>query len=51
MGKGRELPDRIYALEDEGDVRTFYDEAAGDYDENIDGWVCVLRITRPGFVP
>lgn len=33
MGKGREFLDRIYALEDEGDVRSFYDEAAGDYDE------------------
>ncbi len=33
MGKGREFLDRIYALEDRGDVRTFYDEAAGDYDE------------------
>ncbi len=33
MGRGREFLDRIYALEDEGDVRSFYDEAAGDYDE------------------
>ena len=33
MGKGREFLDRIYALEDEGDVRSFYDEAAGDYDK------------------
>jgi predicted TPR repeat methyltransferase len=33
MGKGREFLDRIYALEDDGDVRTFYDEAAGKYDE------------------
>jgi predicted TPR repeat methyltransferase len=33
MGKGREFLDRIYALQDEGEVRTFYDEAAGDYDE------------------
>ncbi len=33
MSKGREFLDRIYALENEGDVRTFYDEAAGDYDE------------------
>ena len=33
MGKGREFLDRIYALEDESDVRSFYDEAAGDYDE------------------
>ena len=33
MGRGREFLDKIYALEDEGDVRSFYDEAAGDYDE------------------
>lgn len=33
MGKGREFLDKIYALEDEGDVRTFYDEAAGKYDD------------------
>ena len=33
MGKGREFLDRIYALEDDGDVRSFYDEAAGSYDE------------------
>ncbi len=33
MGRGREFLDRIYALEDEGDVRSFYDRAAGDYDE------------------
>jgi predicted TPR repeat methyltransferase len=33
MGKGREFLDRIYALEDDGEVRSFYDEAAGNYDE------------------
>ena len=33
MGKGREFLDRIYALEDEDDVRSFYDESAEDYDE------------------
>jgi predicted TPR repeat methyltransferase len=33
MGRGREFLDKIYALEDEGDVRSFYDETAGDYDE------------------
>jgi predicted TPR repeat methyltransferase len=33
MGKGREFLDRIYALEEQGDVRSFYDEAAGDYDQ------------------
>lgn len=33
MGRGREFLDRIYALEDQGDVRSFYDETAGDYDE------------------
>jgi len=31
--KGREFLNRIYALEDDGDVRSFYDEAAGNYDE------------------
>jgi predicted TPR repeat methyltransferase len=33
MGKGREFLDSIYALDDDGDVRSFYDGAAGDYDE------------------
>ena len=33
MGKGREFLESIYALDDDGDVRSFYDEAAGDYDE------------------
>ena len=42
MGKGREFLDRIYALEDEGEVRTFYDEAAADYDE--------ILLTQVGYV-
>ncbi len=33
MSKGREFLDKIYALEDDGDVRSFYDDAAADYDE------------------
>lgn len=33
MGKGRNFLDKIYALEDDGDVRSFYDDAAGKYDE------------------
>ncbi len=33
MARGREFLDKIYALEDDGDVRSFYDQAAGDYDE------------------
>ncbi len=33
MTKGREFLDRIYALEDDGDVRSFYDDAASQYDE------------------
>ena len=33
MSKGREFLDKIYALEDDGDVRSFYDDAAGQYDE------------------
>ena len=33
MGKGRDFLDKIYALEDDGDVRSFYDDAAGKYDE------------------
>jgi predicted TPR repeat methyltransferase len=33
MGKGREFLDSIYALDDDGDVRSFYDGAAGNYDE------------------
>lgn len=33
MGKGRDFLDSIYALEDDGDVRSFYDDAAGTYDE------------------
>lgn len=33
MGKGRKFLDRIYALEEDGDVRSFYDDAAGHYDE------------------
>ncbi len=33
MGKGREFLESIYALDDDGDVRSFYDGAAGDYDE------------------
>ena len=33
MGKGREFLDSIYALDDDGDVRSFYNGAAGDYDE------------------
>jgi len=33
MSRGRKFLDRIYALEDAGDVRTFYDDAAIDYDD------------------
>ena len=33
MGKGREFLERIYALDDDGDVRSFYDGTAADYDE------------------
>jgi predicted TPR repeat methyltransferase len=33
MGKGREFLESIYALDDDGDVRSFYDGAAEDYDE------------------
>lgn len=33
MTKGREFLERIYALEDDGDVRSFYDDAARNYDE------------------
>ena len=33
MGKGRDFLDKIYALEDDGEVRSFYDDAAGKYDE------------------
>lgn len=33
MGRGRDFLERIYALEDEGDVRSFYDEAAAKYDD------------------
>jgi predicted TPR repeat methyltransferase len=33
MGKGRKFLDRIYALEEDSDVRSFYDDAAGHYDE------------------
>jgi predicted TPR repeat methyltransferase len=33
MTKGREFLDRIYSLEDDGDVRAFYDDAARQYDE------------------
>ncbi len=33
MGRGREFLDRIYALEEDADVRSFYDDAAGQYDE------------------
>ena len=33
MTKGRDFLDRIYALEDAGDVRAFYDDAARQYDE------------------
>ncbi|GMQ77161.1 MAG: hypothetical protein BMS9Abin01_2481 [Gammaproteobacteria bacterium] len=73
MGKGREFLDRIYALEDQGDVRAFDDYGFHDkvgtlgaegratclsltkepyhLNEKIDGWVCVLRVTRPGIVP
>lgn len=56
MGKGREFLDRIYALEDEGDVRSFYDEAAGDYDEillaqvgYVSPTICARSIAR--FLP
>lgn len=33
MSKGREFLEKIYALEEDGDVRAFYDEAACRYDE------------------
>lgn len=33
MKKGREFLDKIYSLEDDGDVRAFYDEAARQYDD------------------
>lgn len=33
MSKGRDFLDRIYALEDDGDVQAFYDDAAREYDE------------------
>ena len=33
MTKGRDFLDRIYALEDDSDVRSFYDDAARQYDE------------------
>ena len=33
MGKGRDFLNKIYALEDDGEVRSFYDDAAGKYDE------------------
>jgi predicted TPR repeat methyltransferase len=33
MSKGREFLDRIYALEEDGDVRSFYDDAARRYDD------------------
>jgi SAM-dependent methyltransferase len=33
MSKGREFLDRIYSLEDDDDVRAFYDDSAGQYDE------------------
>ncbi len=33
MSRGRAFLDEIYALEDDGDVRSFYDDAAGQYDE------------------
>lgn len=33
MGKGQEFLESIYALDGDGDVRPFYDGAAGDYDE------------------
>lgn len=33
MGRGRKFLERIYGLDDEAEVRAFYDEAAGTYDE------------------
>jgi predicted TPR repeat methyltransferase len=33
MTKGRDFLERIYSLEDNNDVRKFYDEAAGQYDD------------------
>lgn len=33
MSKGRAFLEEIYALDDSGDVRSFYDDAAGQYDE------------------
>ena len=33
MSKGREFLDKIYALEEDSDVRSFYDDAADQYDE------------------
>lgn len=35
MTQGRDFLDRIYALEDDGDVRSFYDDAALQYDEML----------------
>lgn len=33
MTKGRDFLERIYSLEDNSDVRDFYDQAAGQYDD------------------
>ena len=42
MGEGREFLDKIYALENDGDVRSFYDQAAEDYDD--------ILLARVGYV-
>lgn len=56
MTKGREFLDRIYSLEDDDDVRAFYDEAAGEYDNilisdigYVSPTVCAHAIAR--FLP
>ena len=36
MSKGREFLEKIYALEEDGDVRAFYDEAFGVFGDDID---------------
>lgn len=44
MGRGREFLDRIYALEEDDDVRSFYDDAAGQYDEIL---LCEIGYVSP----
>lgn len=33
MGEGRDFLERIYAIEDDAEVRSFYDDAASEYDK------------------